>query len=281
MRNSARQDDASVTDRKEPLMRSRHANDPWVLDVSSDALLRAVIEASDDAVVTHDPAGVLTSWSRTAERFFGFTPAEIVGQPFVTLFLGHEHDAVSAVVDAVLTGDPVTRFETVARRKGGMSMAVSISAQPVFDEHESPVAALVVVRDVAEQRLAQAALAEVESRIRDSEAMAQMGSWLWDVGTGAVQWSDECHRIHGVDPLDFLGTFASHIEVIGTDDRDRVQAAMNAAVDSARAFDEHYRVARPDGTVRSIHARARPAIAPNGAVLALRGIVQDVTNRQR
>jgi PAS domain S-box-containing protein len=262
-------------------MRSHDAYDPWVLDVPSDALLRAVVEASDDAVLTYDAAGNLTSWSRTAERFFGYAPAEIIGQPFVMLFLGHEQDAVTAVVDAVSTGDPVTRFETIARRKGDMSMPVSISVQPVFDERESLVAALVVVRDVAEQRLAQAALAEVESRIRDSEAMAQMGSWLWDVGTGAVQWSDECHRIHGVDPLDFLGTLASHIEVIHADDRDRVRAGMNGAVDSARAFDDHYRVARPDGTVRSIHARARPAIAANGAVLALRGIVQDVTNRQR
>jgi PAS domain S-box-containing protein len=262
-------------------MRPSHTNDPWVLDVSSDALLRAIIEASDDALLTHDVTGHLTSWSRTAERFFGYAPAEIVGQPFVALFAAHEHDAVAAVVDAVLTGDPVTRFETVARRRGGMAMPVSISAQPVFDDRQSPVAALVVVRDVAEQRLAQAALAEVESRIRDSEAMAQMGSWLWDVGTGAVQWSDECHRIHGIDPLEFRGTFASHIEVIHPDDRERVRSSMEAAVRSALVFDDRYRVARPDGALRYIHARGRPAIASTGAVLALRGIAQDVTNRQR
>ena len=47
--------------------------------------------------------------------------------------------------------------------------------------------------------------------MEEGEALAHIGSWLWDLRTGAVQWSAEFHRIHGVDPLDFDGTFESHL----------------------------------------------------------------------
>jgi hypothetical protein len=110
-----------------------------------------------------------------------------------------------AVVEAVMAGDRVKHFETEILRKDGMPMQISMSMCPVFDGDVVPVATVLVARDITEQRLAQATLGEVEARVRESEAMAHVGSWLWDRRTGAVQWSDEFHRIHGVDPLDFDG----------------------------------------------------------------------------
>ena len=98
-------------------------------------------------------------------------------------------------------------------------------------------------------RLTQATLAEVEARLREGEALAHVGRWLWDVGTGAVQWSDEFHRIHGVDPLEFAGTFEAYMTCIHPDDRDRVRAAMEAAVASGRRFEEEYRAVLDDGAV--------------------------------
>jgi PAS domain-containing protein len=82
---------------------------------------------------------------------------------------------------------------------------------------------VIVARDIPEQRLAQASLAEIETRVRESEALASVGSWLWDRRTGAVQWSDEFHSIHGVEPLDFDGTIEAHLRTIHPDDRDRVR----------------------------------------------------------
>ena len=70
---------------------------------------------------------------------------------------------------------------------------------------------VVVARDVTEQHLAQATLAEIDARLEEAEALSHVGSWLWDLRTGAVQWSAEFHRIHGVDPLDFAGTFDAYM----------------------------------------------------------------------
>ena len=85
------------------------------------------------------------------------------------------------------------------------------------------VGAVSVAHDLTEQRLAQASLAEVEARRREGEAQAHVGRWLWDIGTGAVQWSDELHRIHGVDPLEFAGTLDAHLACVHDDDRARVR----------------------------------------------------------
>jgi PAS domain S-box-containing protein len=248
-------------------------------DVSSDALLAAIVEASDDAVFTHDAEGTMISWDRTAERFFGYCAAEVLGRPMLSLFAEHLREEVRRVLEQVASGDSVRNFETEIPRRDGMPILISLSLCPVFDGHDLPVASVAVARDITEQRLAQAALAEVEARVRESEALAHVGSWLWDLRTGAVQWSDEFHRIHGVDPLDFDGTFESHLTRIHPDDRERVRVALEDSVASGRPFEDKYRVVRPDNEVRRLHARAQPTTGSAGAVLGLRGIGQDVTDR--
>jgi PAS domain S-box-containing protein len=101
------------------------------------------------------------------------------------------------------------------------------------------------------------------------------------VRTGAVQWSAEFHRIHGVDPLDFDGTFESHLGLIHPADRDRVERAMEQSVTSGRSFESEYRVVRPDAEVRMLHVRAQATIGSAGTAVGLRGVGQDVTDRPR
>lgn len=248
--------------------------------VSPAVLLDAFVETSDDAMVSHDAVGNVTTWSQTAERLFGYHAEEILGEPYASLFPDHVRDDVRAVIDTVMAGDRVKHFETEILRKDGMPVPISMSLCPVHDDDGVPVASVLIARDITEQRLAQATLAEVEARVRESEAMAHVGSWLWDLRTGAVQWSDEFHRIHGIDPLDFDGTFESHIATVHPADQHRVRAGIEHAVATGRPFEDEYRVVRPDDEIRIVHARAQPTVGSAGDVLGLRGIGQDVTDQR-
>ena len=105
-----------------------------------------------------------------------------------------------------------------------------------------------------------------------------MGRWLWDVPTGTVRWSEEFHRIHGVDPLEFEGTIAAHLGCIVPEERARVRDALERAVATGRAVDIDYVVQRPDDTRRRLSTRAEPAIGALGEVVGLRGIGRDVTD---
>lgn len=244
------------------------------------ALLESFVEASDDGLFSHRADGVVTSWNRSAERIFGYPGSEIVGQPSVALFPEHLRPEVELVFAGGLAGDWVRHFEVEMVRKDGMPIQVSLSLRPISTPDDAPAQCVVVARDVTEQRLTQAALAEMEARVRESEALSHVGTWGWDLRTGAFQWSDELHRIHDVHPLEFAGTFEAHLDVMSVDDRERIRAGMLGAVESLRSFEDEYRVVAQDGSVRLVYARAEPIIDSAGSVVGLRGIGRNVSERR-
>jgi PAS domain S-box-containing protein len=245
--------------------------------VSPEALLQAVVETSDDAIFTCDASTRITSWSATAVRLFGSVDDDVLGQPLELLFAPHLRHELRSINERALAGIRIWHFESEVLRDDGMPMPVSLSMSPIPDAAGSCAALVLVVRDVTEQRLAQATLAELEGRLQEGEAIAHIGSWLWDVRTGAVQWSAEFYRIHGVDPLDFDGTIESYLAAIHAGDRDRVRADMEASVADRRPFEDDYRVVLSDRQVRVVRVRAQLATGSDGTAIGLRGIGQDVT----
>jgi PAS domain S-box-containing protein len=252
-------------------------------EVAEDARgrLDALLESIPDAVYTLDRRGVIRTWSPGAERLYGYAAHEAVGLAGVSLVPSHRHEDATMAVECVLAGEPVQLFETEARRKDSVLIPISLNLWPVRDRRGQVSGVSVIARDLAEERLVLAALAESEVRLRESESLAQVGGWVWDVGTGAVQWSEQLHRIHGLDPADFAGTLEAHLEAVHPGDRDRVRAEMADAVRTSHQFESDYRIVRADGQVRLLHGRAEVALDPadSVAVAGLRGIAQDVTDR--
>jgi PAS domain S-box-containing protein len=242
------------------------------------AILPGVVEMSDDAILTCDASGLVASWCATAERLFGRSGEDALDSPLEALFPEHLRPEVEAVVSTVLAGERIRHFESEIVRPDGLPWPVSLSLCPVHNDEDRPVGVVVVVRDVTEQRLAQASLAEVDARLEEGEALAHIGSWLWDLRTGAVQWSAEFHRIHGVDPLDFNGTFESYMELLHPDDRGPVRAAMVESANSGRPFNGEYRLDHPDRTSHVIQIKAQPTFGSAGTAVGLRGIGQNVTD---
>jgi len=248
---------------------------------SAEALLEAVVDTSDDAIFTCDGSGRITSWSSTAVRLFGRDSVDVHLQPFDLLFAEHLRPAIRSVTQRVAAGDRIRHFQSEAMRADGLPVPVSLSICPVLTGSDVVDVWIVVVRDVTEQRLAQATLAEMEGRLQEGEAIAHVGSWLWDVRTGAVQWSAEFYRIHGVDPLDFDGTIASHLAAIHPADRNRIGAEMETSVRTGRPFEDEYHVLIDDDDTRLVRVRAQPAFGSDGSAIGLRGLGQDVTEQHQ
>jgi PAS domain S-box-containing protein len=245
----------------------------------SDALLRAIIELTDDAVITCDREAVVTYFSENAERLFGRTPRQVEGCPIDTVFAPHLQEEVDEVIARVGAGERIRHFETEIVRPDGLPIPVSLSLAPLVDREGAIFGRVVVARDVTEQHLAQATLAEIDARQEEAEALSHVGSWLWDLRTGAVQWSMEFHRIHGIDPLEFAGMFESFMEQIDDTDRDRVRDAMITSVGSSRPVDLEYRVIHPDQKTHVVWVHANPTLGSDGNAVGLRGIGQDVTDQ--
>jgi PAS domain S-box-containing protein len=241
------------------------------------AILRAILDLTDDAVITCDQ-GFVSSFSENAERLFGRAPEDAVGWPLSALFAPHLSDEMDRVVASVMAGERIRHFETEIVRPDGLPVPVSLSLAPLTDEDGAIFGSVVVARDVTEQHLAQATLAEIDARLEESEALAHVGSWLWDLRTGAVQWSSEFHRIHGIDPLDFAGTFESYMDVIDEADRGGTRAAMFESVEASRPLDLEYRVVHPDQKLHLVRVHANPTLGSDGKAVGLRGIGQDVSD---
>jgi PAS domain S-box-containing protein len=135
--------------------------------------LAAIVESSDDAIITKDLNSIITSWNAAAERIFGYTAAEAIGRSIRMLIpkeLQHEEDVVLARIRA---GEKIDHYETVRQHKDGTQLTMSLTVSPIRDEYGAIVGASKVARDITERsRL----MAEVRDHASDAEKLSEVGA---------------------------------------------------------------------------------------------------------
>ncbi|MDQ1492642.1 MAG: hypothetical protein QOJ23_5156, partial [Actinomycetota bacterium] len=241
-----------------------------------------IIERSSDAVLTCDRTGSVLTWNRSAERLWGWGPAEVLGRSAADLlFPGHLRPTAAKHAEPVLAGETLEDVEIEARRRDGLLVPITVNCFPLVDGNGNVRGGSLVARDISEQRLYQATLTDREARLREAEALAHAGMWLWDAASDTVQWSDELHRIHGLDPHDFDGTLCGHLAPVIAEDRERVAEAMIAALSQGVPLHLDYEIARPSGERRWVSARGAVTADSSGRTVGLRGLCQDVTEAKR
>lgn len=120
------------------------------------AILAAIVESSDDAIVGKTLDGIVVSWNRAAERIFGYTAAEMIGQPIARLVPIDKRDDLPRILSAVRSGERVDHFETERVRKDGRRVYVSLTVSPIRDASGKVVGASKIARDVSARKLADA-----------------------------------------------------------------------------------------------------------------------------
>jgi PAS domain S-box-containing protein len=118
--------------------------------------LAAIVEESEDAILSKGLDGVIRSWNAAAERLYGYTEAEAVGSPILIIVPDDRHAETADIIRRIAAGERVRHYETLRRRKDGSSVDVSLAVSPVRDQDGRIVAASVIARDVTERRIADA-----------------------------------------------------------------------------------------------------------------------------
>lgn len=128
------------------------------------ALLAAIVESSDDAIVSKTLDGVVTSWNDGARRLFGWTPAEMVGASIRRIIPPELQVEEDEILARLRSGDRIRHYETERIARDGRRLAVSLTVSPVRDPEGRIVGASKVARDVTERRRMEAALREADRR---------------------------------------------------------------------------------------------------------------------
>jgi PAS domain S-box-containing protein len=144
---------------------------------SSDALLAAIIEGSDDAIASKTLDGIVTSWNPAAERLFGYTAAEMVGRPIAVLAAPGREPEMPMILERIRRGERIDHFDTVRKRKDGSLVEISLTVSPVRDGRGRIVGASKIARDITERRVAEGRqrllLRELDHRVKNTLALVQ------------------------------------------------------------------------------------------------------------
>lgn len=145
--------------------------------------LAAIVQSSDDAIVSKDLNGIIKSWNQGAERIFGYTAEEIIGKSVTTLMPPDRIEEEPRILEHLRQGQRIDHFQTVRRRKDGTLLDVSVTISPIKDRHGNVIGASKVARDISDQVRAQEKLertvAERTAQLR--EMVAELEAFSYSV----------------------------------------------------------------------------------------------------
>jgi PAS domain S-box-containing protein len=190
------------------------------------AYLGAIVESSDDAIISKDLNGYITSWNKSAERIFGYTEDEVVGKHITLLIPSERASEEDSLLTTLKTGQRVDHFETVRRHKDGHEVFVSLTVSPIKDRNGNLIGASKVSRDITERLQSQEALKEV-SRKKD-EFIANMSHELRTPMNAVIGLTSILKKIDGMP--DQASKFIDTLELSA----DNMMALINDLLDLAK-----------------------------------------------
>jgi len=234
----------------------------------------SIINSTSDAIVGKTTTGIITSWNPGAERIFGYTAQEAIGQSTQMLFPAEQVGEELDILARVAQGEQVHSYDTVRMRKDGSKVHVSVTISPITDSEGTIIGASKIARDITQRVLSDTALKASEERFRAlAEALPQM---VWTArADGFVSWYNQ--RWYG-----FTGTTLEQIQGWGwqsvTDPQvlPVILEKWATAIAAGAPFEMEFSLRRADGVFRRFLNRAEPIKDATGQVVEWAGTNTDI-----
>ncbi|HQU85303.1 MAG TPA: PAS domain S-box protein, partial [Pyrinomonadaceae bacterium] len=276
-------EDISATKFTETALRESEQNYRTLAETiieNANALLASIVESSDDAIISKNLDGTITSWNKGAEIIFGYTSNEAVGKSITMLIPIHLIDEEKSIIEKIRKGGRIEHFETVRQHKNGSLLNISLSISPVKNKEGSIIGAAKIARDITEKHKAAEELQQSQLMLSLAMQSSRMGVWENDIVSGIVHWSKELEEIFGLEIGSFGGTRDAYYKFIHEEDRQRVSAEVQTAIAEKRDYTIEFRFKHSDGSMRWMEGRGKAVYSDKGEPIRVYGIGIDITDRK-
>ncbi len=241
---------------------------------------RLIAENASDLIVLIDLQGRRVYVNPAYGRLFGDYKGLIGTDAFQDMHPEDKEQARKAFFDTVHDGQN-RHVEFRFLLPSGEVRWISSHRSAVFDSRGQIAHVVAVARDVTERRRTEEALRARDVQLQEAQALANLGSWEWDVRTNSRRWSDQLARIFGLRHDQVPATFDGFYPLVHPEDRERTAKIANEALRSGTDYENQFRIVRPDGVVRTVHNQARVDRDESGRPVRVIGVCQDITDRKQ
>ena len=239
---------------------------------------RDLIESLNEVFYTVDAEGRLTYISPNVTKL-GFAQGDLLGSSFGEVFEGQERETILKRFRQYLAGERTSgQFTYRIRPKGGKLRWIRISSRVILEEGQ-PVGLRGSIADVSEEKSGQLALGESERILNETGRMARIGGWEHDLRTRKAIWTRELYRIIELGPEAEPPGVDEHLDYYPPEERARLAAAYDRAVQLGESFDLELRVHTVAGRTLWCRAYGEP-VFEDGTCVKIRGTYQDITDRK-
>jgi PAS domain S-box-containing protein len=220
---------------------------------------------------TLDREGIIRDANFTGATLLGIERARLIGRSFEQFVLPGDRPTFTDFLGKVFASWDKETCEVALKREGKRPLHLQIEAVASASAAECRVAVI----DITARREAEK-LRKSEHQLAEAQRIAHIGSWEWDSIADERSGSDEYHRIFGM----VLSTYDSFLQLVHADDRETVNKAVQETLAHQAPYNVHYRIIRPDGITRVIHAQGVAVTDGAGKTVRMIGTAQDITERR-
>lgn len=243
--------------------------------------LVAIIESSEDAIISKTLDGIITSWNKSAEKLFGYSSKEIVGKSILTIIPADFRSEEKMIISKLKNGEKIDHYETIRQRKNGEKIYVSLSISPIKDTQGTIIGASKIARDITQLKKSAEDIKESEERLRIALQAGKIGVWDWNIVKNELNWTENVYEIHGVTKDNFDVTFANFKNLIHPDDREYTRVKLEESFKGSDTFNAEFRVINPDGKIKWVITRAVISYDSNRVPIRMLGATTDITQQKQ
>ena len=253
---------------------------PGLVKNNNAALLAAVVNASEDAILSKTLAGIITSWNPAAEKIFGYSAKEIIGKPITILFPPDRLQEEEAILERLVRGVATEHFDTVRLRKNGTPIDVSLSVSPISIGGARVTGASTIARDITSRKQAETRSQDSEARFRAVFNNTLVGILLVSSDGQIIQCNPAMSEMLGYSEQELVKV--SFRDITHPDDLDS-SVFLFKEMSDGRKYNYSYekRYVRKDGSLLSANVSVSEVRDANGLFRFAIAVIDDRTGQKR